>query len=65
MEEHNANEWAKALLIIYEVTTAIERGVKHYNREGKLLTTPLEVIETLYNEGSVTFDTPEAIARRN
>lgn len=44
-----------AVLLIMETEAALASGTKHYNRAGKLLTEPEEIIRTLRDEGEVTF----------
>jgi len=46
----------KARLLIQETKNALARGTKHYNREGKLLTTVKEILECLVKEGEVFFE---------
>jgi hypothetical protein len=44
-----------ALLLIKEVKEALARGTKHYNKNGELLATPVEILKCLDEEGSVEF----------
>lgn len=46
----------KAILLINSVCGELEMGTKHYNKAGGLLTTPLEIIETMREEGGVTME---------
>lgn len=46
----------KAQLLVAEVVAALAKGTKHYNKAGKLLETPQEVLETLVIEGRIAFE---------
>jgi hypothetical protein len=49
------NTLDEAVLMIKEVRDALARGTKHYDRDGKLLETPFEILACLQREGSVLF----------
>jgi hypothetical protein len=49
----------KALLLIDSTQRALARGVRHYNRAGRLLTTPFEILSCLKEEGAVQLEDPE------
>jgi hypothetical protein len=42
-----------AMLMIDEIEKSLARGTRHYNKGGKLLKTPQDVLECLLKEGSV------------
>lgn len=46
-----------AVLLIQEVTKALDNGTLHFRKsDNKLLSTPLEIIETLVSEGEIIFE---------
>lgn len=53
-----------ALLMVRQVTDAMERGTQHYDRAGNLLTTPLEVVDCLEREGGFYAAAPLTAVRR-
>jgi hypothetical protein len=44
-----------ALLLIRETKAALARGTRHFDAQGRLLETPLEILECLAREGKITF----------
>lgn len=57
-EEMKNNEaYDNAMILIREVNEALSHGTKHYRKsDGKLLTKPIEVIETLLREGEILLE---------
>lgn len=50
-----------AKLLVRAIALEIEDGTKHFRpSDGKLLTTPREVLEALLDEGAVKLEVPEA-----
>lgn len=48
------NGMVEALCLIAEVKQALQKGTKHYRKsDNKLLTTPLQIITALSEEGSI------------
>lgn len=45
-----------ATILLEEIKGAVARGTKHYNSAGRLLRTPKEIIQTLIDEGQITFE---------
>jgi hypothetical protein len=45
-----------ALLLLREIRIALARGTKHYAQDGRLLTTPQEIIDCLLAEGGVDLE---------
>jgi hypothetical protein len=51
---------SKAILLIKSIRNELILGTKHYNKEGELLKTDLEIVEALVSEGGCTIEpTPE------
>lgn len=49
-----------ALFLIEAIKNELAMGTKHYNTEGKLLTTPLDIVTCMLDEGRVTIEpTPD------
>ena len=46
----------RARILVESVRTEIRLGTKHWNREGKPLTTAREVLACMIEEGGVTFE---------
>lgn len=46
----------KALVLILEIESALDRGVRHYNKAGRELTTAQEILDTLMRERRITFE---------
>ena len=46
----------KAKLLIQEVDKALADGIRYYNKNGELLTSTKQIVETLVTEGSVTLN---------
>lgn len=46
-----------AAILVISVQNSLEKGIKHYNKVGELLSTPEDVLRTLLDEGVVTLDT--------
>jgi hypothetical protein len=49
-----------ARILLREVNEALARGTRHFNKDGALLTTPKQIIETMLAEGGVTFQPNES-----
>lgn len=47
-----------ALLLIQSVRSALDRGVKHYSVDGRLLSTEKEIIESLAADGQICLEEP-------
>lgn len=52
---------SKALALISTVERALANGTKHFNREGKLLETSLEILKCLHDEQAVHFQSPDGV----
>lgn len=46
----------EAAALLSAIIDALAKGMRHYNKAGKLLATPEEVLETLLADGEVTMD---------
>jgi len=51
----NSNKLDKAYLLIEAILTELERGAKHYNLNGELQRTPLDILNTIHNEGGIIY----------
>ena len=49
----------KARALIQATENALADGVKHFNKEGKLLATSKEILECLVREGEVICEQPK------
>lgn len=45
----------RARILLQAITNELRLGTKHWDRGGKLLTTPLDIVEALM-EGPITFE---------
>jgi hypothetical protein len=52
-----------AMVMIREAREAIANGTRHYDREGRLLQTPEQIIRTLLDEGQVRLEARDADER--
>ena len=52
-----------AYLLIASARAALINGVKHYDKNGKFLETEKEILETLFKDHAIQFDTNERIQR--
>ena len=46
----------KALLLIREVRAALRRGTRHFDKDGKPLTTEREILKALERDGKISFE---------
>jgi len=44
--------------LVIAIINELKRGTKHYNATGRLLETPIEIVNTMRNGGKVYFDCP-------
>jgi hypothetical protein len=52
------NTKEKALLLVAAVRKALKDGIKHYDKNGRLLKTDREILEALQRDGSIQFELP-------